>query len=193
MKSQKGSVLAGTVVFSGLVAAALVVLGGSYVSAYNTGNAMEKKLTAEYANNENILGQYSQKVLEASQVPDMMRDDVVKITKEAIQGRYGPDGARATFQMITETNPQVSPQVYVKLQQIIEAGRDEFKNGQTRMIDTKRAYETALGNFWQGTWMRIAGYPKVDLSTFKVITTDSVHETFRTGKEASPIQLRPKN
>ncbi|KVP17187.1 hypothetical protein [Burkholderia ubonensis] len=190
MNSQKGS--AGLIAL-GVLVAAVVVLGGSYVSAYNTGNQLEKKLDAEYSNNENLLGQYSQKVLEATQVPDMMRDDIMKVTKEAIQGRYGPDGARATFQMITEQNPQVSPQVYVKLQQIIEAGRDEFKNGQTRMIDSKRAYETALGSFWQGTWMRIAGYPKVDLSKYKVITTDSVHETFRTGKESGPIQLRPKN
>lgn len=187
MKLQKGSA---ALIFLGLVIAVVALVGLSYVSAYNAGNQLEVKLKAEYENNENILAQYSQKVMEASQVPAMMRDDIVKITREAIQGRYGPDGAKATFQMVTEHNPQITPEVYIKLQQIIEAGRDEFKNGQTRMIDTKRGYETALGSFWQGMFMRMAGYPKTDLSKFKVITNDTASEAFRTGKETRPIQLR---
>lgn len=192
MKYQKGSALAVALVVIGIILAIGGVLAMSYISAYNTGNQLENKLKAEYENNQNILAQFSQKVLEAAQVPDMMRDDLVKVTREAIQGRYGETGSRAVFQMITEQNPQVSEALYVKLQQLIEAGRDEFKNGQTRMIDTKRAYETALGSFWQGTWMRIAGYPKEDLSKYKAIITDSVEATFKTGKEKAPIQLRPQ-
>lgn len=191
MKNQRGSALAVILVLVGLLLAGAVVLGLSYVSAYNTANQLEAKLKAEFSNNENTMAGYSQKVQEAAQVTTMMRDDIVKVTREAISGRYGPDGAKAVFQMITEQNPQVSPEVYVKLQQIVEAGRDEFKNGQTRMIDTKRAYETALGSFWQGMWMRIAGYPKTDLSKFVVISTESTQEIFKNGKEKGPIQLRP--
>lgn len=163
----------------------------SYVSAYNTGNRLEKNLSAALETNENILAQYSQKIMEATQVPEMMRDDIIEVTTAAIQGRYGPDGARATFQMITEQNPQVSPAVYVKLQQIIEAGRDEFKNGQTRMVDQKRVYEVALGSFWQGFWLRTAGYPKVDMAKYRIVSTAATQETFRTGLEAAPIKLRP--
>lgn len=192
MKKQQGSGLVVALVFVGILVAVLGVLAMSYISAYNTGNQLENKLKAEYANNENILAQYSQKVMEASQVPEMMRDDIVKITREAIQGRYGEGGSKAVFQAITEQNPQASEALYIKLQQIVEAGRDEFKNAQTRMIDTKRAYETALGSFWQGMWMRIAGYPKEDLDKYKVITTDSVQATFKAGKESAPLKLRPQ-
>lgn len=70
-------------------------------------------------------------------------------------------------------------------------GRDEFKNAQTRLIDTRRAYETALGSFWQGMWLRIAGYPREDLSKYRAVIIDRVEETFRTGKESTPLQLRP--
>lgn len=191
MKRQTGSGLPALLILAGVILAGVVALGLSYVSAYNMGNELENKLKAEYGNNENILAGYSQKVQEAAQVTTMMRDDIVKVTREAISGRYGKDGAQAIFQAITEQNPQVSPQVYIKLQQIVEAGRDEFKNGQTRMIDTKRAYETALGSFWQGKFMAFAGYPKVDLDKFAIISTDSVQETFKNGKEKAPIQLRP--
>lgn len=174
----------------GLLLALLAVAGLSYISAYNLGNQLETQLKAEYRNNENILGQYTQKVLEASQVSDMARDDIVKVTRAAIEGRYGPDGSKAAFQMLTEQNPQVDPSLYRKLQQLIEAGRDEFKNGQTRMIDTKRTYETALGSFWQGMWMKFAGYPKENLDKYDPIITDSVADTYKRGKEAAPIQLR---
>lgn len=179
------------VILLGVIVALIVILGMSYVSAYNTANQLENKLKAEQTNNENILAQYSQKVLEAAEVTTMMRDDIAKITKDALSGRYGKDGAKAIFQAITEQNPQLDSKIYVKLQQIVEAGRDEFKNGQTRMIDTKRTYETALGSFWQGMWMRMAGYPKIDLSKFVIVSNDHAQEAFKTGKETGPIQLRP--
>ena len=71
------------------------VLFMSYVSVFNAGNKMEQGIKATYANNQNILAQYSQKVMEASQVPEMARDDIVKVAKAAIEGRYGPDGSKA--------------------------------------------------------------------------------------------------
>lgn len=163
----------------------------SYIHAYNTGNQFEQGLKASQESNQVVLSSYSQKVLEASQVTGIMRDDIVKVTKQAIEGRYGPDGARAAFQMITEQNPQVSPELYVKLQQIIDAGRTEYENAQKRLIDQKRAYSTALNSFYMGFWMTKAGYPKINLDDYKAITTTSVDETYKAGKEAEPIQLRP--
>lgn len=190
-KVNQGSALAVLLVVVGLLVAVVAVLALSYISAYNTGNQFENRLKAEYENNQNILSQYSQKVMEAVQVPDMMRDDLVKVARAALEGRYGENGSQAVFQAIAEQNPQVSEALYIKLQQLIEAGRDEFKNAQTRLIDTRRAYETALGSFWQGMWLRIAGYPREDLYKYKAIIIDRVEETFRTGKESAPLQLRP--
>ena len=190
MVNQIGSAKAALLVVLGVVGALIAVVAMSYISAYNVGNQFENKLKAEYENNQNILAQYSQKVMEAAQVPDMMRDDMVAVARAALEGRYGENGSRAVFQAIAEQNPQTSEALYIKLQQIIEAGRDEFKNAQTRLIDTRRAYETALGSFWQGLWLRIAGYPKEDLTKYRAVITDSVEQTFKAGKEASPIKLR---
>jgi len=190
MKKQQGSALVIALSILGVIAVIIGVLVMSYISAYNTGNAMEQTLKATYTNNQNILAQYSQKVMEAAQVPDMARDDIVKVAKEAMQGRYGAEGSKAVFQMITEQNPSVDPTLYRQVQQIIEGGRTEFQNAQTRLIDQKRVYETALGSFWQGMWMRIAGYPKVNLADYKVITTDRTERTFQAGKEEAPLQLR---
>lgn len=192
-QNQRGAVSGALVALIGVLGVlivALVVAAMSYVSANNTANAMEQQIKAQYENNKNVLAGYTQKIAEAAQVPDMMRDDLQKVVTGAIQARYGEEGSKATMQWLKEQNPQLDPEIYRKLQQIIEAGRDEFKNSQTRLIDVKRNYETSLGNFWSGIWMRVAGYPKINLADYKVVTTDKVEQTFDKGREDGPVQLR---
>ncbi len=196
LKKQRGAVsgaLVGLLVMLSLVILTVLVAAMSYISANNSANAMEQQIKAEYENNKNVLSGYTQKIAEAAQVPDMMRDDLQKVVTGAIQARYGEEGSKATMQWLKEQNPQLDPQIYRKLQQIIEAGRDEFKNSQTRLIDVKRNYETSLGNFWSGMWMRIAGYPKINLADFKVVTTDKVEDAFKKGREEGPVQMRKAN
>ena len=174
-----------------------VVVAGSYVSAYNTGNKLENQIVATYENNEQILGQYGQKVQEAAQVPAMQRDDLTKVVTAALAGRYGENGSQAVFQWIQEQNPQIDSTVYVKLQQIIEAGRNEFQVAQTMLVDQKRTYRTALGSFWQGTWLSIANYPNINIGfrggvdDYPAITTSRASDAFEKGREDSPIQLVP--
>ena len=192
MKNQKGIILPGAL----LVVLAVIIVGTvaaviCYISAANLGNAMEQNIKATYENNKNVLAQFGQKVLEAAQVPEMARDDISAVASKAMQGRYGADGSKSVFQAIQEQNPQVDPVLYRQVQQIIESGRTEFQNDQTRLIDQKRVYETALGSVWQGMWMRMAGYPRINLDEFKIVGTDRSEQAFKKGKESSPIQLRP--
>jgi hypothetical protein len=191
MRNQRGF---STLLVLGVITAVMVgcaaVLIGSFISAYNYGNTMEKQLVALRDNNKNIYAQYTQKVMEAAQVPAMYRDDVTKVVTAALEGRYGPEGSKATFQWLQEQNPTLDASVYVKIQQLIEAGRNEFQNGQTRLIDVRRSYETSLGYFWQGIWLRLAGYPKVNLAEFKPVTTDRTEKVFEAGKEDGPLKLR---
>lgn len=172
------------------IAAIALTLFGSYVSAVNYGATAEAGIKAAYTNNQNVLAQYSQKVQEVAQVPGMYTEDFTKVTRAAIEGRYGADGSKAVFQWLKEQNPQLDSKVYVKVQQVVESGRDEFKTAQTRLIDEKRVYETALNTFWRGMWLRIAGYPKINLDDYKVITTAQTDATFAAGKEATPLKLR---
>lgn len=191
MKKQQGSALVIVLSILGVIVAGVIAVVMMAISAYNTGNTLETNIKATYENNKNILGQYGQKVLEAAQVPDMARDDLMKVARAAMEGRYGADGSKAVFQAITEQNPTVDPQLYRQIQQIIEGGRNEFQNAQTRLIDQKATYERALGSFPQGVLMRMVGYPRINLADFKVITTDRTEQTFKNGKEDAPIRLRP--
>lgn len=178
-----------------LIAVGVAILGiigivaVSYVSAYNTGNKLENTIKATYEDNQNVLAQYSNRIAEAAQIPAMQRDDLTQVVTAALDARYGEEGSQAMFQFIQEQNPQIDSTVYTQLQRMIEAGRIDFANAQTRLIDQKRVYETALGSFWGGTWLRVAGYPKVDLDEYNIVVNARTVEAFETGQEEA-IQLR---
>ncbi|MGI0075786.1 MAG: hypothetical protein ACREAU_00075 [Nitrosopumilaceae archaeon] len=61
----------------------------------------------------------------------------------------------------------------------------------TKGIEDKRTYKTQLDSFWRGFWLARAGYPKIDLEKFQIISTDTVRHDFETGR-GEPIQLFPK-
>lgn len=192
-KYQRGGLSTGAVIGLGFLAvfvAAGAGLAANAISTYNFGNRMENQLVAIKENNQNIYTTYIQKVQEVAQVPEMARDDMTKVVKAALEGRYGADGSKATFQFLKEQNPNIDPQLYRKIQQVIESGRNEFKTAQTNMIDVKRTYNNALGSFWTGTILRIEGYPKINLAEFKAVTSDASDKVFSEGKEAGPVKLR---
>lgn len=190
MNKQQGGALAAVLITLGVLGAIIGLAIMVFVSANNTANAFDQKVKYEHANNRQILATYGNKMADASQVTDMARDDIVKISKAAIEGRYGAEGSKAVFQAIQEQNPSVDPELYRKLQQMVEAGRTEFQNSQTRLLDIKRSYETALGSFPQGFIMKALGFPKVPLDTYNIVTSERSDKAFQTGQEG-PLQLRP--
>lgn len=170
-------------VIAGVLGLVALIVFSSYVSAANYGNRMEVQLNAKVEDNENVYANGTQKIIEIAQVPKMYEDGLARVAKAAIGGRYGEGGSKAVFQFIKEQNPNIDPAMYSKIQQVIESFRDEFKNSQTQMLDIRRSYETALGSVWQGFWLKLAGYPKTDLSKFSIVTTDTAHEAFRTHRD----------
>jgi hypothetical protein len=100
-----------------------------------------------------------------------------------MEGRYGENGSQAVFQWIQEQNPQLNNEIYTRLQVSMESGRKDFEVAQTTLIDQKRSYETELGFVWRGFWLRLAGYPKIDLDKYNAITNNYATEAFDTGVE----------
>lgn len=161
----------------------------SYISAANYGNAAEKEIEAIWSNNQNVLGQYTLKVQEAVQVPEMYKNDLKEVVTAAVQGRYGEGGSKAVMQWLKEANVPFDSTLYVKMQQIIESGRNQFTTEQTRLIDVKRSYETNLGYVWRGFWLKMAGYPKLDLAKYKPVVAGDTAKAFDTGVQ-QPIKMR---
>ena len=180
------------------IGAALIILiaiiaipSCNYVSAYNRGNEVENGIKAQYDVNQNSLSTLSNTVLEQAQVPEMARDDLIAVVKEAMQGRYGND-KNLLGKMVTEAYPgTLDPALYTRIQDSIESGRRRFANDQNMLVDKVRVYRTELGSFWSGFWLRVAGYPKINLDDYKIITSEYSNESFRTGTDKG-LQLRNK-
>lgn len=183
----KSNVIVGAVI-AGVLGLSLV---GSYVSYANYGNRTERALVAKVDDNQNIYANGTQKIIEIAQVPQMYKNDVKEVFTAAINGRYGAQGSQAMFQMLREQNPQLDPKLYSKIQQVMESFRNEFQQGQKEMLDMRRSYETSLGNVWGGTWLSIAGYPKVNMKDFAIVSTDKAAETFRTKRDTG-VSILPQ-
>lgn len=179
-------IVGGFIAFMFLIAA---FLGLTYIKYANLGASYETRLEAVWDENKVTLNNYTTKVQEIAQVPDMYKNDLKEVIKETFQGRYGQDGSKAVFQFIKEQNMSLDPGMYRQIQQVMESGRNEFATSQRQLIDVKRSYDLALKSVWSGLWLGIAGYPKVDLAKYKIITLESVEQKFETGKD-SVIKLR---
>jgi len=186
LPKQKGSGLIVGLVIAGVFGVVALTAIGSYISAANYGNRAEQTLKAKYQDNENVLSSGYQQLQGVAGVTKMATEDQIAIFKAAIQGRYGDGGSKAVFQMITESNPVQDPQLYRKVQQVVEGTQKEFQLSQTTFLDIKRSYETELGTVWKGMWLGFAGYPKTDLSQYKIISSQGASDAFKTGKQAAP-------
>ena len=192
MTQSKSKIGKGMIVALSALALVLVigaVLAMSYVGAYNYGNRAEQNIEAAWTNNQNVLGQYTLKVQELAQVPEMYKNDLKEVVTAALTARYGDTGSKAVMTWLKESNIPFDAKLYIKMAQVIESGRNQFAREQTRLIDEKRAYQTQLGYFWSGTWLHIAGYPRIDLNKYQPVLAGDTAETFGKGVQA-PIKLR---
>ncbi|MHA1288158.1 MAG: hypothetical protein ACTSPB_12210, partial [Candidatus Thorarchaeota archaeon] len=120
-------------------------------------------------------------------VPAMYRNDIKDIYRDVLKGRYGENGSQAMFQFLKEQNPQIDAGLYKAIQQAMEAGRNEFRVAQTRLVDQKRVYVTNLGYVWKGFWLETAGYPTLNVGfagsadDFEIITSEYAIDAFETG------------
>ena len=119
----------------------------------------------------------------------MYRDDFTKVVQAQMQGRYGKEGSKASFQWLKEHNVQFDSTLYVQMQRMIEAGRNDFEQNQKVLIDKKRLYQKALDSMPTGIVMRFIGFPKIDLNKFGIVTSDFSDKAFATGKE-NGLKLR---
>lgn len=189
MKNKSNNMLAGIGVLA-IVGVIGAVLFTGWLGAANDGAALESQIKATQDDNRQVLGQYTIRIAEMGQVPAMQRDDLSKVMSDAFEGRYGEDGSQAVFQWIKEAYPgQVDNQLYRNLQTEMSAGRIAFAANQTKLLDQKRVYETKLNQPISGFFMKLAGYPKLDLNDIRIVSSAAAEKAFETGLD-EPVKLR---
>jgi hypothetical protein len=177
-------------VILGIIGVVVIVVISMLLGANSSANSYEKIIKATYLNNQNILSNYGAKLAEAAQIPQQYKKDFLDVMKAEMEGRYGPsDKAHSTLaNFVTERQLSFDSSLYTKLQEMIEAGRNEFQNGQTSLLDKKRAYETALDNIPSGNLMRAMGWPTINFDDYKTIVTEDTQRKFEQGTDA-PVKV----
>lgn len=192
MKNQRGAIsgaLIAVLAFLGLIVVTGIAVITMYISASNYAVQAEAGLEAVWTNNQNILGQYTLKIQEIAAVPEMYKNDLKEVLAAELSSRYGKEGSQASMQWIKEHAVNFDSSMYKKIQQVTEASRNEFQNAQTRLIDTKRVYVTALGTMPKSWFLSMAGFPRVDLAKYKPVLAADTSKAFETGVQA-PVKMR---
>ena len=167
-----------------------LMLVGTVIGTYNGFVQAEGGLVAQYKDNQNTYDNMWKKLKESSQVTSMMTDDIEKVYKSALQGRYGEGGSKAVFQMLKEQNPNIDATLYKQLQSSIEANRSEFQANQKMLTDKKRAYETSLQSFPNNIIAGLVGFPRIDLSKYDIVTSEKTDKVFESKNDNQEIKLR---
>ena len=161
----------------------------SYAKWHDYANKAEVGLVTAIENQKSHRAENFNKIQELVQVPAMYVKDLSKAFNSAIEARYGQEGSKAVFQVLSESNPNLSPEMYSQIMRVVEASRNQNANDQTEILDRKGGYQTNIGNLWSGFWIHTAGYPKIDLNAIKAISTEKVNQELET-HISTPLQLQ---
>jgi len=168
-----------------VIVALVMMLGSTFVGAYNGAVQMEAGIEATASNNEQILGQFYNKLDETVQVSAIYKDDFKEVMTGMLAGRYGENGSQAAFQWIQESMPNLDPTMYRSIQILIEADRNRFQNEQQKLIDQRRQYDVRLKSFPNNVVLGLMGFPKLNLNDprYNAVVTADASEVFETGVE----------
>lgn len=167
-----------------------IVSCGAVIGIHNECVKQEAGIKAQYKQNQNNYDNYFKKLKEIAQVPEMYVADLKKVWDGVMSGRYGKNGSRATWQWLKEHNPKLDVSMYKKIQSVIEGGRADFEQNQKMLLDKKRLYEdTYLKVFPNSIIASIMGFPKMDLASMDIVTSEATEKIFKT-KKSGHIKLK---
>lgn len=176
-------------IVAGFFLVLILGFGACGVGTRNDLVRQENGIKAQYKQNQNSFAEMTNKIREMAQIPDMYAADLEKVTKAAIEGRYGKDGSKAVFQFIQEHNPTLDSSLYGRIQQAIESSRGKFAEEQRMLLDKKRVYENNLDTFPENMVAGLFGFPRIDLDQFDIVTSQETEDAFK-AKKAGPMKLR---
>ncbi len=185
----KTGLLIGGAIFAVFI---LVVVGFffGYMGWSNGARQFEANIPAQYLQMQNVYDNGWKQVMEENQIPKNYADQVKDVFQGTMTGRYGPEGSKALFQMIKEQNPQLSPDLYKKVQESIERFHAEFQASQTQIIALKQSYQQYLFATTSGRlYNMIGGYPMIKCGVpagsaddYQIVTSDKTQMDFKDHK-----------
>lgn len=197
----------------GVLLILVIVLFSTFNGIRNTGVDKETALSAQYLDNQNELSTYISKFYEQIGIADRKSEQLNRILEDAVKGRYDNDLQAATpgesggalISAIVEAYPDLSGlDSYDKVLDTISAGREAYKQKQTKLLDMLRNYDKwREQGLIHNVLVNIAGYPSDNLKArlgskvvtgqaaldqmYMIVLTSQAAEAYETG-ELDPLE-----
>lgn len=165
----------------------VVALGGVLSSNYNVLVDLEERLEAQHEQTRNVFASIGNEIRSQGLVVEDYQASVLQAIEAAMTGRYGASGAEAAILLIREQNPQMAPQVFLKLQNVISGSYARFERAQALKLDIVREYESALRRFPTSVVATLFGMPEINLAQVKkIVVSAAAKEAFQT-HQSTPL------
>lgn len=128
---------------------------------YNGAVADEAGIVAQWEDNIQIRDSMVKKIGDAMHIAEAERDSLGDVVEQYMAAQNPEDGRGQLMQWTQNAGVPVSPANFEKAIAIMEDSRNEFKNGQTRLIDRQRSYKTSLNSIPNGPVLKhVFGFPQ---------------------------------
>lgn len=155
----------------------LVAGGGAMWSQRNVAIKMENRVQAQYKDNQNTYDNMWKKFKEMTQVTELQADQFKNVYMDLISGRNQDENL--LFKVVHESNPELGTEVYTQLQREISAGRETFKNSQTKLLDIIREYNDYVQT---KVFMIILGKQPLNMDDY-IVTSQRTDDAFNDKKD----------
>lgn len=160
-------------------------VGGMYFSYNRQEVQARNSCQAQLGNIENVLDNMWKNFQEIGGIADRERETAMKMFREYAEARTS-DGQGQMMAWVTEQNPTASPQIYQDLQARLTAGRQEYRQSQTYMLELVRAHANIVQDPFRKFFIR-----NDEVFAFNVIASRDTEEAVRTGRDDRTFTLPP--
>jgi len=144
---------------------------------------LRQQVIAQQKVNETVFDNTWKIISQTAQVTDKYKESFRVVYKEMMEGRYSADkNTNPLFKWISESTPQFSDAIYIRLMNIIEANRATFTLEQKKLIDINRQHTTMISVFPGILLASIFNRQEIEIT---VITSERTEEIFKTEREDS--------
>lgn len=166
-----------------VIALVLIIAVSSYFS-YNRQEVQARNACqAQLGNVENVLDNMWKNFQEIGGIADRERATAMTLFKEYAAART-VEGQGRMMAWITEQIPQASPQLYADLQARLTAGRQEYRQSQTYMLELVRAHTNIVKDPFGSIFLK-----NTEQFDFKVISSEETKQAVETGKDERTFTL----
>jgi len=140
---------------------------------------LRKKVYAQQDYCKTVLDKNRKTAQQKAGITDKYSEDFKAVYAGIMDGRYKA-GSGQVFQMIKESNPAFSQDLYVDLSRTVEAQRVEYTAEQKKVIDGKLQHDILIGTFPGGMILKMLGAEELKIT---IVTSTDVENIYKTGKE----------